>query len=114
MSVLNQSKQRGGKEGVLPDEQVTAHFADKLSALDGGIEDMEAKRTSSYRKQWKSNGVIKQVILTNNKFPRCFVKFIYSKVKIWKLIFAYKSKMSSFDIPQDFAARPCEMVLFKI
>ena len=44
MMLLEQSKQRCGKEGSFTDEQVTAHFADKLSALDRGIEDMEAGR----------------------------------------------------------------------
>ena len=37
-------EQRCEKEGSFTDEQVTAHFADKLSALDRGIEDMEAGR----------------------------------------------------------------------
>ena len=41
---LEQSKQRCEKEGSFTDEQVTAHFADKSSALDRGIEDMEAGR----------------------------------------------------------------------
>ena len=36
--------ERREKEGSFTDEQVTAHFADKLSALDRGIEDMEAGR----------------------------------------------------------------------
>lgn len=62
MMRLEQSKQRCEKEGSFTDEQVTAHFADKLSALDRGIEDMEAGSNG------KSNGVKKQVILTNNKF----------------------------------------------
>ena len=44
MMRLEQSKQRCEKEGSFTDEQVTAHFADKLSALDRGIEDMEAGR----------------------------------------------------------------------
>ena len=37
-------EQQCEKEGSFTDEQVTAHFADKLSALDRGIEDMEAGR----------------------------------------------------------------------
>lgn len=44
MMRLEQSKQRCEKEGSFTDEQVTAHFADKSSALDRGIEDMEAGR----------------------------------------------------------------------
>ena len=44
MMRLGQSKQRCEKEGSFTDEQVTAHFADKLSALDRGIEDMEEGR----------------------------------------------------------------------
>lgn len=44
MMRLEYSKQRCEKEGSFTDEQVTAHFADKSSALDRGIEDMEAGR----------------------------------------------------------------------
>lgn len=44
MMRLEDSKQRYEKEGSFTDEQVTAHFADKSSALDRGIEDMEAGR----------------------------------------------------------------------
>ena len=44
MMRLEHSKQRYEKEGSITDEQVTAHFVDKLSALDRGIEDMEAGR----------------------------------------------------------------------
>ena len=44
MMRLEHSKQRYEKEGSFTDEQVTAHFVDKLSALDCGIEDMEAGR----------------------------------------------------------------------
>ena len=44
MMRLEQSNQRCEKEGSFTDEQVTAHFADKSSALDRGIEDMEAGR----------------------------------------------------------------------
>lgn len=62
MMRLEHSKQRCEKEGNFTDEQVTAHFADKSSALDRGIEDMEAGSNG------KSIRVKKQVILTNNKF----------------------------------------------
>lgn len=44
MMRLEHSKQRCEKEGNFTDEQVTAHFEDKSSALDRGIEDMEAGR----------------------------------------------------------------------
>ncbi len=44
MMRLEQSKQRCEKEGNFTDEQVTAHFADKSSALDRGIDDMEEGR----------------------------------------------------------------------
>lgn len=44
MMRLEDSKQRYEKEGSFTDEQATAHFADKSSALDRGIEDMEAGR----------------------------------------------------------------------
>jgi predicted transcriptional regulator len=44
MTRLEHSKQRCEKEGIFTDEQVMAHFADESSALDRGIEDMEAGR----------------------------------------------------------------------